>query len=371
MYTKNLFAIWMAGSLLALPATTAGKWRMQYFYDQDRSDLVINDLQFPSAVRGVAIGSLDDKGKQKPVSVSTDDGGAHWTVTSLKEVALSLFFLDDTLGWMVAPKAIYRTEDAGRTWTKLPKSPELLIQVYFLDPDRGFAIGTHKSAYQTTDGGKTWTPIAAAAEPQTNAEYTVYNSISFATPNVGLITGYSAPPRADDTGKPDWLTPETTTVRREWPHVSIMLDTRDGGKTWKSSTSSMFGRITKAVFAPDGAGLGLIEFTEQFKWPSEVHRLNGTNGKSTIVYNATDRAITDVLLQPSGTAYLAGVEVTGKMQHTPFPRKLKILKSSDLENWQEMDVDYRAVAVRAMLRSAPGGSLWVATDTGMILKLVE
>jgi hypothetical protein len=150
-----------------------------------------------------------------------------------------------------------------------------------------------------------------------------------------------------------------------------MLDTRDGGKTWKPSTSSMFGRITRTMFLPDGRGLGLIEFTDTFKWPSEVHLLDGATGKSGIVYNATDRAITDVLLQPSGTGYLVGVEVTGRLQHSPIPRKLVVLKSENLTDWQEMPVDYRASAVRAMLRSSSDGSLWVATDSGMILKWTE
>jgi len=152
--------------------------------------------------------------------------------------------------------------------------------------------------------------------------------------------------------------------------MSIMLTTNDGGKTWKSSTVSMFGRITRAMFRPDGSGLGLIEFTDTFKWPSEVHRLYSETGKSDIVYNAKDRDITDVLLQP-GVAYLAGVEVVGRLQHTPIPRKLKILKSTDLANWEEMDVDYHAEGTRAILRAASDGTLWVATDTGMILKLVE
>jgi hypothetical protein len=61
----------------------------------------------------------------------------------------------------------------------------------------------------------------------------------------------------------------------------------------------------------------------------------------------------------------------GRLQHTPIPRKVKILKSTDLANWEEMDVDYHADATRAMLRAASDGTLWVATDTGMILKLAE
>jgi len=362
-------AFWLLTS--AIPAFCAAKWQVSYLYDKDNSSLVINDLQFPSPARGVAAGYLDEKGNSKPVTVTTTDGGAHWTVSKVKEVPVSLFFLNDKLGWMITPQGIWRTVDGGHEWHDIPKSPKLLMKVYFVDAARGFAIGAHKLAYQTEDGGKTWSPIAAAADPNTDPEYTVYNNITFVNAKTGLINGFSAPPRAGDSGKPDWLDAQDTTARREWPHLSIMLDTRDGGKTWKPSTASMFGRITRGSFLPDGRGLGLIEFTDTFKWPSEVHLVDGTTGKSSIVYNATDRAITDVLLLPSGTGYLAGVEVLGRLQHTPIPRKLKILRSENLSDWQEMDVDYRATAVRAMLRAAGDGSLWVAADTGMILKLVE
>jgi hypothetical protein len=358
------------GLLLAGQALSAEKWRMQYFYDQDRSTLVINDLQFPSAERGVAAGYIDRKGASKPVTVTTNDGGAHWAVSPLKEIPVSLFFLNDSLGWMATPKRIWQTNDAGRTWRKLPKSPEWLLRVDFLDEKRGFAVGAHKSAYQTVDGGATWQPIAAAAEAHTNPEHTTYNSIAFAGPKNGMITGYSAPQRFD-AQKPEWLEPEQASRRREWPHLSITLDTHDGGKTWTSSTASMFGRIARVTFLPDGRGLGLLEFTESFLWPSDVLRLDGITGKSASVYKAKDREITDLLLEPSGVAYLAGVEVVGRLQHSPIPRALKILKSADLTDWSEMEVDYRANAGRAILRAAADGSLWVATDTGMILKLAK
>lgn len=369
MMTLRLLAAWAAlGLLAARPALYAEKWRLQYFYDQDRATLVINDLQFPSPARGVAVGYIEGKGSPKPVSVTTTDGGAHWTVAPLKEIPVSLFFVDDRAGWMVTPKRIWQTGDAGRTWRKLPKSPEWIERVDFLDAQRGFAVGTHKSAYQTLDGGKTWQPIAAAAEPNTTPDYTTYNCIAFASARSGMIAGYSAPPRYDGQ-KPEWLEPEQATRRREWPHVSIALNTHDAGKTWQASTASLFGHIARISFLPDGRGLGLLEFTETFEWPSDVLRLDAKTGHSASVYKAKDREITDVLLDPSGVAYLAGVEVVGRLQHSPIPRALKILKSDDLENWREMDVDYRANAGRALLRRAADGSLWVATDTGMILKL--
>ena len=36
-----------------------------------------------------------------------------------------------------------------------------------------------------------------------------------------------------------------------------------------------------------------------------------------------------------------------------------------------MEVDYRAVAHRAILAAPDAANLWVATDTGMILQLVR
>jgi hypothetical protein len=40
-----------------------------------------------------------------------------------------------------------------------------------------------------------------------------------------------------------------------------------------------------------------------------------------------------------------------------------------MSSWSEMAVDYRAVARRAILAGADEQNLWLATDSGMILKL--
>jgi hypothetical protein len=361
-------AICVLALAAAGPARCAEKWRMQYFYDEANASLVINDLQFTSPAHGVAVGYLDEKTKSKPVSVTTTDGGAHWAIAPLHEIPISLFFLNEDAGWIVSPKELWQTSDSGRTWRKVPHSPDGMIQVYFLDAQHGFAAGTHKEAYETQDGGKTWKPLAAAAEPKTTPEYTTYNCITFMNGKNGFISGYSMPPGSS---RPEWLEPEQAAKRRERPRMTIMLDTHDSGKTWSPSTTSMFGHIGRAMFLPDGRGIGLLQFTGTFDWTSEVLRLDGATGKSSSVYQAKDREITDVLLQPSGIAYLAGVEVMGRLQHSPLPQKLKILKGQDYGNWEDMDIDYRANATRAMLRAAPGGAVWVATDTGMILKLAE
>ena len=116
-------SVCLAAALLAAPAVCAEKWKIAYFYDKDDSSLVINDLQFTSATHGVAAGYLDEKGGPQPVTINTGDGGATWTISKVKHVPISLFFLNGTLGWMVTPKGIWRTVDAGKEWREIPKSP--------------------------------------------------------------------------------------------------------------------------------------------------------------------------------------------------------------------------------------------------------
>jgi hypothetical protein len=185
-----------------------------------------------------------------------------------------------------------------------------------------------------------------------------------------MITGWSQPPRRGDRYRaPDWMEPDK--ARREWPGLTVTLETRDGGTHWTTGETSMFGQITALSLAADGRGLGLVEFFDKFEYPSEVYGLDWQTGKTSQVFRRKDRAVTDVLVQSGNPAYLAAVEPQGTLFHSPVPGKLKILKSLDLEKWEEMQVDYRAVARRAILAHAGQDQVWVATDTGMILKLVS
>ncbi|HEY1411236.1 MAG TPA: hypothetical protein VGF36_03805, partial [Rhodopila sp.] len=81
---------------------------------------------------------------------------------------------------------------------------------------------------------------------------------------------------------------------------------------------------------------------------------------------------TDVhLFAGSNKAIIAGYETSGAVYRSPIPGKLKVLTSDDLENWTEMPVDYRAVAHSAIIGGPDENHVWIATDTGMILKLVN
>ncbi len=101
-HLKSLF-LFLAACFLARAEDTA-HWRLQYFYDQAHSTFVIADLKFPSPQRGIAVGAIAEGKTVKPMSALTNDGGAHWSLVPLKEAGESLFFLNDSLGWLVTTK---------------------------------------------------------------------------------------------------------------------------------------------------------------------------------------------------------------------------------------------------------------------------
>jgi len=361
-------------ALMALAAWVAPagaqRWQMQYFYDKNKSTLVIDDLQFASPSRGVAVGAIAEGKHEKPVAVVTSDGGAHWQLVDLKDPPVSLFFLSESLGWMVTTHGLWRTTEAGKSWERVPGLSSGIFRVYFTDEQYGVAVGSKKKVEETHDGGKHWTALAAAAEPPGVPNYSAYNWVAFATPQYGIITGWNVPPRHTPPQFPDWMDPEEAINRRETPHLSYSLVTRDGGKTWKPNSASLFGDVSRVRFGPEGKGLGLIEYSNSFRYPSEAYKIDWVTGKSETVYRDRRFAISDVWLTPEGTAYLAGTLVAGQIRHV-VPGKVQVLKSSDYSAWTEIPVDYRATANRTILSVIDENNMWMATDKGMILKLVK
>ncbi len=347
------------------------RWKLIFQHDVDNETLQLVDLKFPSARRGVAVGNLlPDKKGPKHVALVTNDSGASWDWVRLKDAPVSLFFLDDSTGWLVTANGLWQTLESGHSWTKVKAPSKDIIRVYFRDREHGWAFGGKKSLFVTVDGGKKWERVNEAAEISTKADYSAFLWMEFASPKVGMLVGVARPPRRGASRFPAWLEPESA-ARREWPATSLFLETRDAGATWKATLASIFGTITRIRFLPNGQGLALFEFQDEFDYPSELMRLDLMTGKSEPVFRRRDRAITDIALLPDGTAFAVGFEPPGRLHGLPIPGKLKVLKSEmpDRKLWVEMPVDYRADARRAVIATAGPGQVWVATDTGMILKL--
>src|ERR1035438_432359 len=118
---KWLLAAVMASGIFGQPKPAQPKWTLQYFYDQNNKELRIADLAFPSATRGIGVGEIVDRDGRRPqyTAIVTSDAGTHWSLVPLKEFPRSIFFLNETAGWLVTDEAIWFTDEAGRSWKRL------------------------------------------------------------------------------------------------------------------------------------------------------------------------------------------------------------------------------------------------------------
>jgi photosystem II stability/assembly factor-like uncharacterized protein len=102
----------------------------------------------------------------------TTDGGANWTSYSLPGAASDLDFVNAATGWLVGGSYIFRTTDAGQTWTTQYTNSDgfSMRRVSFVDTQHGWALGTRpywsqsqpdRLLLRTTDGGASWSPVAA------------------------------------------------------------------------------------------------------------------------------------------------------------------------------------------------------------------
>jgi photosystem II stability/assembly factor-like uncharacterized protein len=290
----------------------------------------------------------------------TADGGDRWAEVKLDDAPYSLFFLDDSRGWMVTERGIWKTDESGRTWKRLSKhSPGSLLRVWFLDENHGFAIGVEKTVLESKDGGKNWKPVPASKEPTGNPDFSAYTQIAFLNNKSGLIAGSSVPPvRRGFNAK-----------GRQVPTMTIQLQTNDGGVTWKPSSAPLFGEITGLKLHGDG-GLVLFSFVNEFEVPSEVYRLYTQGGNTKSVFRAKDRRVTDIELF-DGHAFLAAVEPPRLAREAAdLPGKIHVLESVDLETWKEIPVDYRASGAWPKLSGPDRQHMFMATDNGMILRLI-
>jgi hypothetical protein len=369
-------AVGLLGSLATLGA--AQSWKIQYLYDQAGSNFDIRDIACPSAQLCVAAGVItDQKDRPQGAVVLTSDGGRHWSRYEVRDQPFSLFFLDEKLGWMVTDHGLWSTADGGRTWNRVMYRKGIL-QAYFLDANHGYIAGTASLVDETLDGGKTWTKMpqagtaSAGARPGIDPRAVTYDSITFQGPH-GIIIGEIDPSVA----APKQLKGSEDTEHQPVKQHVIALETLDGGKKWITGSIPLEAGLGRLRISKLGFALVLAVYTDaRSKLASAVFQTPLAKLNPRLIFGQRDRAVTDVGVLDDGGGIVVAVEPPGNSPHVPVPGKLKILESPDLTlgqepMWQEMDVDYRAVAQVAVVAVADANHIWVATDTGAILGLEE
>ena len=150
------------------------------------------------------------------------------------------------------------------------------------------------------------------------------------------------------------------------------METLDGGKKWSSGVIPIEGELAQLRLSNKNAVVSIILYSDP-KYPvgSAVFETPLGSPDGHVIFAERDRSATDIALLNNGSAVVVTVEPPGNSTQVPIPGKLKILESANLKVWKEMDVDYRAVAQRAIIAAPDPQHMWVATDTGAILGLVD
>ena len=140
-----------------------------------------------------------------------------------------------------------------------------------------------------------------------------------------------------------------------------------------------FGALQEELFLK-GESAVLVDDPNSGKEGLYTFRVTGSIAKGTLkmiwareagdgALTVTAISITDVWIEDDGTAFITGIEEPGRLRDI-IPGKVVVMKSSDYKTWDKIAVDYRASAIRPMLAMPDPQDRWMATDNGMILKLV-
>lgn len=184
-------------SLLAM----AGCEKEKYVFDA-YSTMRYEALRLPAATDTLALRTVDFVsatqgfvGGDRGTLFSTTDGGQSWTrLPPLGTGTVNkLLFSTATTGWAGTDAGLYRTTNGGSSWTAVLTYNGIngygnnrIMDVQFVTPQVGYAVGAGALINKTTNGGATWT--------STHSYYFksyAMRAVSFSSPDSGMVVGDS------------------------------------------------------------------------------------------------------------------------------------------------------------------------------------
>lgn len=255
---------------------------------------------------------------------------AEWTKQNTNSFAWfkDIFFLNQNQGWIVGSDGVVvSTTDGGTTWTQGKKfTTDAIMQVYFATDTTGwllcerniYARGNNATSYlrKTTDGGRTWEKV----EFEDGGRERI-TKLFFNMDGVGTAFGEGG----------------------------VFFKMQEDGKTWKKSQTAIHYLLLDAAYADEkvgaivGAG-GTILFTEDsgFTW-EKASLLGDTDTRFNAVYFAGNKG-----------AWAVGSR--GRIFHSNGGGRL----------WRQQDSTVTANLNDVYFTSATSG--WAVGDNGIIIR---
>lgn len=138
-------------------------------------------LDFTDALKGYGFTS--------EVAYKTTDGGSTWSSLSLPGTAAnSIYFLDNSTGFISGYEAIYKTTNGGNNWSTISTGEGIyFLDYYFINSLTGIAVAyddiANQTIWRTTNGGETWSNVY-------DEENYYINSVWFTDESTGFAAGY-------------------------------------------------------------------------------------------------------------------------------------------------------------------------------------
>lgn len=227
--------------------------------------------EYPPASSYSIKGLIDLKGGRylvlaDPGCFLTTDGGSTWSYvdTGLSGSVNGAFFLDSTKGWLWSSGEVAFTYDGGATWATLSEMPwkdRGIAEGLFVTGKVGFFRSYYGDLVRTEDGGRTWTKIPAASLPQT-----IGRTIFFSNTTTGIRVAGADVYRTEDAGK-TWTRFHKGETKVQAACSSgtygIVIEefgdtfyTADGGRTWKEGEIKPFDALADMHFTADCQAVG-------------------------------------------------------------------------------------------------------------------
>jgi photosystem II stability/assembly factor-like uncharacterized protein len=287
-FMKKLFCI----LALLVSITLQNELLAQWVVQNSGTNNDLYSVFFTDANTGYVVGV--DTNTLAGLALKTNNGGNTWNPLNVSNNGLlSVHFTSLNTGYIAAYDTIFKTTDAGTTWTKYPiGTGTYFFTIYFIDSNVGYAAGVdfpndNRTLLKTTNAGVTWTSQAIPSgyyHPNsfyststevcylaggyvlkttnggttwnilTTASNSDWSGVYFTSSTNGIIVGGKTSEGSIDRttdGGTSWSTVYTNTkfltsvyfVDENTGYVvgedGIILRTTTGGATWDSLTSPM------------------------------------------------------------------------------------------------------------------------------------
>jgi len=290
---------------------------------------------------------------------------------SLSTDLMDVFFVDAQRGWTVGDDGVVlATSDGGTTWqAQRSGATDRINSIQFIDAQRGWAVGDEGAVLATSDGGANW-------QAQRSGPTDLLNSVQYVDAQHGWAVGGNGAVLATSDGGASWQPQDSGTTstlysvqfvdaQRGWAvgDTGTVLTSSDGGASWQAQRSGITSTLHSVQF-----------FDAQRGW--------AVGGSSTVL--TTSDGGVNWQAQSSGTAsWLHSVQFVDAQRGWAVGDAGTVLATSDggiswlarssgtnswLHSVQFLDAR-RGWAVGddgTVLATSDGGGSWLAQNSGTI-----